>query len=58
MTRDDALALDATDPLARFCAAFDLPKGTIYLDGNSLGPPPRAAVARRSEERRVGKECW
>ena len=46
MTRDDALALDATDPLARFCAAFDLPKGTIYLDGNSLGPPPRAAVAR------------
>ena len=46
MTRDDALALDAADPLARFRAAFDLPKGIIYLDGNSLGPPPRAAVAR------------
>ncbi len=46
MTRDDALALDAADPLARFRAAFDLPKGVIYLDGNSLGPPPRAAVAR------------
>jgi kynureninase len=46
VTRDDALALDAADPLARFRAAFDLPKGIIYLDGNSLGPPPRAAVAR------------
>jgi len=49
MTRDDARRLDADDPLARFRDAFDLPEGMIYLDGNSLGPPPRAALARLQE---------
>lgn len=46
MTRDDALALDAADPLAPLREQFSLPPGTIYLDGNSLGVLPKATAAR------------
>jgi kynureninase len=54
LSRAEAEAMDAADPLARFRAAFDLPEGVIYLDGNSLGPPPRATAARLAEV--VGRE--
>ena len=46
MTRDDALALDAADPLAPLRDQFSLPPGVIYLDGNSLGVLPRSTAAR------------
>lgn len=36
-------------------AMFDLPEGIIYLDGNSLGPLPRGAVAAVA---RVIREEW
>jgi len=55
MDRAHAASLDAADPLARFRDAFVLPAGIIYLDGNSLGPLPRAA-AERAE--RAVREEW
>jgi kynureninase len=47
--RTSAMALDAQDPLASFKEAFDLPQGVIYLNGNSLGPLPRAACERAEQ---------
>ncbi|MEX5747028.1 kynureninase [Massilia sp. X63] len=49
MTREDCLARDARDPLHALRERFDLPEGVIYLDGNSLGARPKAALARAQE---------
>jgi len=46
MTREDCQRLDAADRLAPLRAKFDLPPGVIYMDGNSLGPLPRAVKER------------
>ncbi|MGN6279280.1 MAG: kynureninase [Sphingomonas sp.] len=67
MTLEEARARDAADPLRRFRDRFALPQGVIYLDGNSLGPLPRATpgvmddmVARQWGERliRGWNEGW
>jgi kynureninase len=46
ITRDEALLLDKADSLHHKRNEFHLPEGVIYLDGNSLGVLPKAAVAR------------
>lgn len=48
-------ALDAVDPLAHLRARFQLPEGRIYLDGNSLGVPARAAL---DAVRTAAEEEW
>jgi len=42
----DIDSLDRADPLARFRERFAVPEGIVYLDGNSLGPPPKATAPR------------
>jgi kynureninase len=43
--REDAVALDRDDPLRAFGDEFLVPDpALVYLDGNSLGRPPRAAA--------------
>lgn len=59
MTRDDCVERDRRDPLTPLRQLFALEQvdreGTIYLDGNSLGVLPRAAIDRI---RRVVQEEW
>ncbi len=46
ISRNDALELDAADPLATLRDHFDLSEHVIYLDGNSLGALPRHVPER------------
>ena len=51
-----ARALDAADPLASFRARFAIPDPSLaYLDGNSLGRPPIAAI---EAVERVARKAW
>jgi len=58
MNKDQALALDAADPLAPLRQHFSLPEGQIYLDGTSLGAMPKAAPerVRRTVEQEWGQD--
>lgn len=44
-----AAQLDAADELAPLRDLFDLPQGVIYLNGNSLGPLPKATKRRLAQ---------
>lgn len=50
--RETLARLDADDPLKGSRDHFALPDGVIYLDGNSLGPPPKRALERLEEAAR------
>lgn len=52
---DHLIALDARDPLAHKRGEFHLPRGVVYLDGNSLGALPRRVPERLA---RVAQGEW
>ncbi|KAB0622129.1 kynureninase [Castellaniella defragrans] len=49
ITLEQCLARDRADELASLRQQFDLPEGTLYLDGNSLGALPKDAPARAQD---------
>ncbi|CAN7658099.1 kynureninase [Massilia sp. LjRoot122] len=49
ISREACVARDERDPLRALRERFDLPDGVIYLDGNSLGARPKAALQRAQD---------
>jgi kynureninase len=58
VSRDACVARDASDPISGLRDRFIIPDGVIYLDGNSLGPLPRAAASllNRTIEQEWGQD--
>jgi kynureninase len=58
VSRDACVARDAADPIGALRDRFVIPDGVIYLDGNSLGPMPRAAadILARTIEQEWGQD--
>jgi kynureninase len=58
LSRDACVARDACDPIGALRDRFVIPDGVIYLDGNSLGPLPRAAagILSRTIEQEWGQD--
>jgi len=54
VTRSEAETRDARDPLRGFRDRFAIDREVVYLDGNSLGCMPHAALARLGEVAGVG----
>ena len=64
LSRQDCAELDRRDPLAAVRERFEPPPaGTVFLDGNSIGPMPRAAAdcmlrALREEWSALRRRAW